>query len=395
MTKYNFDNLIDRRNTNSIKVDFMEESKMPEDIIPMWVADMDFETVPAVKNAIAERALHGIYGYTKPKEDYNEVLIQWMKRRHNWDTKPEWYFYTPGVVFAISMALRALTVEGDSVLIQQPVYHPFIATIEDNNRKLINNSLCYQREKNSDGRYEMDLERFEAQIVENQVKVFLMCNPHNPVGRVWTKEELEQAGDICVKHGVLVISDEIHQDFIYPGSRHTSFAGIKPEFEQISITCTSPSKTFNLAGLQISNIIVPNQNIRKKIKMEIEKTGYDEPNIFGMIACQAAYTEGEAWLEDLNRYLFENLNYVKDFLEEHLPKIKVILPEGTYLVWLDFSELGLSDLELDEKIIHEGKLWLNAGTMFGEEGMGFQRMNIATSREILKTALHGLKVAFQ
>lgn len=388
MSAFNFDTIIDRRNTNSLKVDFNEENRVPEDVIPMWVADMDFETAPAIKEAIAQRVAHGVYGYTKPKVEYTQAIIKWMFARHGWDTKQEWYFYTPGVVFAIGMAIRGLTREGEAVLIQQPVYYPFSSIVQDNHRVLINNSLKFHKE---DKRYEMDFERMENQIVENHVKVFLLCNPHNPIGRVWSKEELQCVGDICIKHGVIVISDEIHQDFIYEDFKHVPFASVRPEFEQISVTCTSPSKTFNLAGLQMSNIVVPNESLRAKITLEIKKTGYDEPNIFGMVACQAAYTSGEEWLNELNQYLQGNLDYLKNFLKEQLPVVEIIPPEGTYLVWLDFSQLDIEEEELDRRILYGSKLWLDPGKMFGEEGAGFQRLNIATPRVILKDALEALK----
>lgn len=391
MYKYDFNTIVERKNTNSIKYDFNTERKMPLDVLPLWVADMDFETAPEIKEAILKRASHGIYGYTRPKPDFNNTIVNWMKKRHGLESRPEWYFYTPGVVFGMSMAIRALTKEGEGVLIQRPVYYPFSNIITDNDRVLINNPLVYHKETLN---YEMDLIDFEEKIINNNVKLFILCNPHNPVGRVWTREELEGVGDICLKHGVKIVSDEIHEDFIYEGHTHIPFIKIKQEYEDITIMCTSPSKTFNLAGLQISNLIVPNREIRMAIKKEIMKTGYDEPGTIGMVACQAAYTWGEEWLEELKQYLTDNLNFVRQFLQEKLSKIKLVEPEGTYVIWLDFSGYGLSDEEINQKMIHEAKLWLDKGTMFGEEGEFFQRINIAAPRKTIEQALLALERAF-
>lgn len=394
MGKYNFDTIIDRKNTDCIKYDFKAERQMPSDVLPLWVADMDFETAPEIKEAMLARVYHGIFGYTKPKSDYRETIIEWMKKKHNWNTRPEWYFYTPGVVFAISMTLQALTKEGDRVIIQNPVYYPFTNVVVENQRNLIVNPLQHHKDLDGNIKYTMDLVDFEEKVKKYQVKVFIMSNPHNPVGRVWTTEELEAVGDICIRHGVKIISDEIHQDFIFEGYKHIPFAMIKPEFEANTITCTSPSKTFNLAGLQLSNIIVSDRDIRNRILTEIRKTGYDEPNVIGMIACQAAYQYGEEWLKELNQYLANNLDYVRRFIQERLPAIKLVEPEGTYLIWLDFSETGLTDEEINNKIVTDSKLWLDRGTMFGEEGMYFQRVNIAAPRSIIEQAMLALEKAF-
>lgn len=394
MGRYSFDSVVERNNTNCLKYDFKSERHMPLDVLPMWVADMDFETAPEIKEALLKRVSHGIFGYTKPKLDYRETIVDWMKRRHNWDTRPEWYFYTPGVMFAVSMALRALTKEGDSVLIQNPVYYPFTHVVLDNNRVLVNNPLVYHTDAEGRIRYTMDLVDFEEKVKKHKVKLFLMSNPHNPVGRVWTREELEAVGDICIRYGVKIISDEVHQDFIYKGYKHIPFAMIKPEFEANTITCTSPSKTFNLAGLQLSNIIVSDRETRKKIQEEIGKTGYDEPNTLGLIACEAAYTHGEIWLDELNQYLTGNLDYIREFIRERIPSIKLVEPEGTYLIWIDFSDSGLLEEEINHKIITESKLWLDEGTMFGEEGRYFQRINIAAPRSIIEQAMLAIEKAF-
>lgn len=284
------------------------------------------------------------------------------------------------------MAVKAFTNEGDSVIIQQPVYYPFKETIEDNNRVVVNNSL-----KNVNGHYEIDFEDFERKVKENNVKLFILCSPHNPVGRVWKKWELEKLGDICVENNVTVVSDEIHSDFVYPGNKHTAFANIKEEFQNITVTCTAPSKTFNLAGLQVSNIIIPNDKLRKKFRKQISAAGYSQVNALGLVACESAYRNGRQWLDSLKEYLIENLNFVRDYLEENIPSVKLIEPEGTYLIWLDFGELGLENEELEDLIINKSGLWLDSGAIFGEDGKGYQRINIACPRKTLEQALNQLK----
>lgn len=284
------------------------------------------------------------------------------------------------------MAVKAFTNEGDSVIIQQPVYYPFKETIEDNNRVVVNNSL-----KNVNGHYEIDFEDFERKVKENNVKLFILCSPHNPVGRVWKKWELEKLGDICVENNVTVVSDEIHSDFVYPGNKHTAFANIKEEFQNITVTCTAPSKTFNLAGLQVSNIIIPNDELRKKFRKQISVAGYSQVNALGLVACESAYRNGRQWLDSLKEYLIENLNFVRDYLEENIPSVKLIEPEGTYLIWLDFGELGLENEELEDLIINKSGLWLDSGAIFGEDGKGYQRINVACPRKTLEQALNQLK----
>ena len=387
---YNFDEIIERKDTDSLKYDFAARRGKPEGLLSLWVADMDFRAPQCVIDALTEKSAHGIFGYSESREDYVEVLQSWFSRRFNWQIQPEWLVKTPGVVFAICAAIRALTQKGDAVLIQQPVYYPFTESITVNHRTLVVNEL------NFDGSgYTIDYEDFEQKIVQHNVKLFILCNPHNPVGRVWTREELVRMGDICVKHGVTVISDEIHADFVYPGHKHTIFASLKPEFEDITITCTAPTKTFNLAGLQISNIFVSNRTIRSRIRQEINRCGYSQLNVMGLVACKAAYTKGEDWLEALKDYLAENLKLLRSFLVANIPQIKLIEPQGTYLVWLDCTSLGLSDKALDEFIIHRAKLWLDAGTMFGQGGSGFQRINIACPRSLLQQALEQLARGLQ
>lgn len=386
--RYNFDEIIDRKNTNSLKYDFADRRGKPVDILPLWVADMDFRTPEPVIEALVSSSSHGIFGYSESRQDYFLTLKKWFSERFEFDIQRSWLVKTPGIVFAIAMAIRALTEKGDGVIIQRPVYYPFSETILVNERKLVNNPLVYEN-----GEYHIDFEDFEEKIESNKVKLFILCNPHNPVGRVWTREELTRLGHICLKHGVLVVSDEIHADFIFKGHQHLIFASLKPEFADMTITGTAPSKTFNLAGLQISNIFIKNQEIRRKFKKEIEKSGYSQLNTMGLVACQAAYEYGQDWLEQLREYLSGNLAYIRSYLEQRIPKIKLIEPEGTYLAWLDCSGLKLSDAELEDMVVNRAKLWLDGGLMFGEEGSGFQRMNIACPRKILERAMKQLEEA--
>lgn len=388
--RYSFDNIIDRRGTDSLKYDLAAKRGMPEDIIPLWVADMDFPAPPEVLDALVEKSRHGIFGYSDAiGDDYFNALADWYAGRFNWHLSPQWLVKTSGVVFAICTAIRALTNEGDAVLIQEPVYYPFAGSVRANDRKLVVNELVYR-----DGRYYIDFEDFENKIAKNRVKLFILCSPHNPVGRVWTQEELVAMGEICLKYGVKVVADEIHADFVYPGYRHHVFETVRPEFADITVTCTAPTKTFNLAGLQISNVFISNTELRRQFKQELERTGYSQPNIMGLVACRAAYRYGAKWLEDLVDYLSSNLDLLRDFLGQELPFIRLVEPEGTYLVWLDFRELGLPDKELSDLLIHKARLWLNAGPMFGAGGEGFQRINIGCPAAILQKALERLKKAF-
>ena len=388
--KYDFSQVIERNNTLSIKYDFAKERKKPNGLLSLWVADMDFPVAQEIKEALIERCNHGIFGYSEVKTPYYEVIAKWYEEKFNWPTKKQWLVKTPGVVAAIANAIRAFTNIGDAVLIQKPVYYPFFLTIEDNQRKVVNNSLVYKN-----GRYEMDFVDFEEKIISNKVKLFVLCSPHNPVGRVWNKEELLKIGDICLKHKVIVVADEIHADFVYHGHQHQVFANLKTDYQEITVTCTAPSKTFNIAGLQVSNIFIANENLRKKFKQELKKTANDDINVMGLIACQAAYSQGEDWLRQVKIYIAENLEYVKTFLRDNLPQVKLVEPEGTYLLWLDFRELNLTEEELEDLIINKAKLWLDGGTMFGTEGVGFQRINIACPQKILIQAFTQLKEALK
>lgn len=416
MTTYNFDKITNRKGTNCLKYDFAVERGKPADVLPLWVADMDFPVSEEISKSLHAAVEHGIYGYTQPKDAYYNAVMNWMERKHNWKTKREWIVKTPGVVFALGAAVKAFTDPGDAILIQNPVYYPFTNIIRDNNRKVVDNTLAYhpvtertvvpvttddasEQQINNVGTvspaYQIDFQDFERKIEQEHVKLFILCNPHNPVGRVWTVEELQKLGEICLRHHVIVVSDEIHNDFVYPGYEHTVFANVDPRFAEFTLTCTAPSKTFNLAGLQISNIFIPNENLRKAFKTEIDRTGYDEPNALGVVACEAAYRAGEDWLEQLRAYLLKNLNFLRDFLQEKIPQIHLVEPEGTYLVWLDCSELGITSKELDQFIVDKAGLWLDGGSMFGPSGAAFQRVNIACPQATLELALNKLKAAVE
>lgn len=379
---YDFDKLTERKGSGCVKVDLAEELGLPEDTIPLWVADMDFETAPEVKEAVVRAAEHGIYGYPMRTDSYFAAVQSWFSRRFGWEVQEEWMLQTPGVVFALAAAVRAFTKAGDGVLIQRPVYYPFSRVIEENGRVVVNSPLKYE-----EGRYRIDFEEFEEKIVKHQAKLFFLCNPHNPVGRVWTREELLEMGNICKRHQVFVVSDEIHCDFIRKGFRHQNFAALGPEYAANVMVCTAPSKTFNLAGLQISNIFIPDEKKRETFAKELKRVSYQEAGVFGNVACEAAYRYGEGWLKELLEYLEGNLGYVRSFLEQRLPKIRLVEPEGTYLLWLDISAYGYSKEELSRRLREEARLWLDEGAMFGPEGEAFVRVNIASPRKIIREAM--------
>lgn len=382
----NFDEIIERKGTDCLKYDFAKRRGLPEDVLPLWIADMDFRTSSYVEDALIDRTKHGIFGYSEVQEDYFRAVAGWMNRHHNWNVEPGWLIKTPGVVFALAMAVKAYTEVGDCVLIQQPVYYPFSEVIEDNERVIVSNDLYL----GTDNRYHIDFEDFEKKIVEHHIKLFLLCNPHNPSGRVFTKEELTKLGDICLKHGVIVVSDEIHNDFVFKGE-HTVFASVKKEYEDISVICTSPSKTFNLASMLISNIFIPNKKLKSKFRHEVDAAGISQLGVLGLEAAKAAYEKGDEWYEKMMAYVRENIEYVKKYVEENMPGVKVIDGEGTYLVWLDFRATGIEAEELDHRIIYDAKLWLDSGKIFGKTGLGFQRINVATPRKIVTECLERIR----
>lgn len=386
--KYDFDRAYERRGTNSLKFDSATDRGKPEDILPLWVADMDFRAPEEVLIALKDRAEHGIFGYSEPDDGYFEAIGKWFLTRHGWRTDARKFIPTCGVVFSICTLIRALTEAGDAVIICQPVYYPFADCVKDNGRRLVVSELVHTSEG-----YVVDYEDFERKIRDNGVKLFILCNPHNPVGRVWTREELERLGDICLKNGVFVIADEIHSDFVYGGNRHTVFPTVKKEFENICAVCTAPTKTFNLAGLHNANTYIYDDEVRRRFVRELEAQGYSQSNIMGLDACKAAYAYGGEWLDELKAYLAGNLEYVRWFLVKYLPEIKLCEPQGTYLLWLDFKSLNLSDIRLKEFMQNSARVWLDDGYIFGAGGSGFQRINIACPRSTLETAMERIKSA--
>lgn len=378
----NFDGLL------SNKWNFRKEKVGRDDVLAMWVADMDFETSPAVKNAILKRAERGLYGYAAVTPSYTKALTDWFARRHQWTIEPEEIVQTPGVIGALHIAVHALSQKDDYILIQTPVYHPFFRVIHNTNRRVLENPLI----KTKNG-YEIDFADFEQKIVTCQPKVFVLCNPHNPTGRVYSKAELKRLGDICLAHEVIIIADEIHSDIVYSDAQHTPFATVSPELAQNVISCTAPSKTFNLAGLQNSNIIIPNKKIRGKFKSVFDSFGFPKPSLFSLVATEAAYTYGEAWLDQVLSYIEKNRDYALVRIGKKLPSIVVNKPQGTYFLWLDFNAYGLSNEALEKFLIKEAKVWFNQGYIFGEQGSGFVRVNIACPRSILEKALTQIEVA--
>ena len=389
MSRYDFDKVTDRHGTSSLKYDFGIERRRRDDLLPLWVADMDFRLPEEILDDIRDRVDHGIFGYTDPKEDYQKAVANWYVKRHGFEIGKDWNTVVPGIVYAIAVAVRAFTKPGESVIIQEPVYYPFRETIELNKRKVVNNQLVYR-----DGHYEIDFEDFEKKIEEENVKLFLLCSPHNPAGRVWTKEELLKLGDICVKHNVTIFADEIHSDFVFKGYKHTSFITLGEKYTENLILGTSPSKTFNIAGLQIANIIIPDEAVRAKFKIENAAAGYSQCNVIGLTATKACYEKGGQWVDELLTYLEGNLDYIRSFIKEKLPKIKLIEPEGTYLIWLDFADVFDNYRELRKFIEDEAKLWLDGGVIFGRETALFERINIASPRSIIEQAMEQLYAAY-
>ena len=387
---YDFDKVIDRHGTNCLKFDFAKERGKNGDELSLWVADMDFQVAKPITDALQAQVNHGIYGYTEVKSDYFDIVKNWFRDNFDWEIKKGSLVKTPGVVYAIAMAVKAFTKEGEAVIIQQPVYYPFSEMIIANNRKLVNSPLVLK-----DGRYEIDFEDFEKKIVENNVKLFILCSPHNPVGRVWSVEELKRIGDICIKHDVVIFSDEIHADFVYEPNKHHVFASLGESYAANSVIATAPSKSFNIAGLQVSNIFIGNKKLRDAFRNEIVKSGYSQLNTMGLAAARAAYESGKEWLDEVRAYIKDNLIFFRDYLKENIGELSLIEPEGTYLVWVDFRKLGLSEKQREDLIVNKAKLWIDSGAMFGVDGEGFERFNIACTREYLKMALDSLAKAIK
>lgn len=376
--KYDFDKTIDRRATNSYKWD-----SAPEGVLPMWVADMDFRTAPAIIDALQKRVAHGIFGYTRVPDAYYDAVTSWFSRRHGWDIDREWIIYTSGVVPAVSAVIKALTVPGDKVIVQTPVYNCFFSSIRNNGCEIVSNPL-----RRTADTYEMDFDALERCAADPRAKVMLLCNPHNPAGRVWTPDELTRLGNICLRNGVTVVADEIHCELVYQGFKYTPFASLSDAFLHRSVTCVSPSKAFNIAGLQIANIVAFDNDLRSRIDKAININEVCDVNPFGVAATIAAYNEGEEWLNQLVDYLHGNYEAMAEFCRRELPEFPITRLEGTYLVWMDCSSLGMPSDALEHALLDDARLWLNAGTKYGAEGEGYMRWNIACPRSVMLDGLN-------
>lgn len=376
--KYDFDKTIDRRATNSYKWD-----SAPEGVLPMWVADMDFRTAPAIIDALQKRVAHGIFGYTRVPDAYYDAVTSWFSRRHGWDIDREWIIYTSGVVPAVSAVIKALTVPGDKVIVQTPVYNCFFSSIRNNGCEIVSNPL-----RRTADTYEMDFDALERCATDPRAKVMLLCNPHNPAGRVWTPDELTRLGNICLRNGVTVVADEIHCELVHQGFKYTPFASLSDAFLHRSVTCVSPSKAFNIAGLQIANIVAFDNDLRSRIDKAININEVCDVNPFGVAATIAAYNEGEEWLNQLVDYLHGNYEAMAEFCRRELPEFPITRLEGTYLVWMDCSSLGMPSDALEHALLDDARLWLNAGTMYGAEGEGYMRWNIACPRSVMLDGLN-------
>ena len=380
--KFNFDKIIDRTNNFSAKWSEMNKNFGTNNLLPMWVADMDFLTAPCVMEALKDRLEQGIFGYTTRPSSYNESIVNWLDNRFNWKINQEWLMFSPAVITSISLLIQNLTQKNDKIMIQEPVYSPFHSIVESNERNLVISPLV----KLDDGSYVMDYEDIEAKIKD--VKVFILCNPHNPVGRVWTREELTRLGEICLKHNVLVISDEIHSDIILKNHKHTPFASISKEFSENTITCMAPTKTFNLAGLQSSFLVISNPYYYEVMDKAFSRLDIKRNNAFSLVATEAAYNYGEDWLYELIKYIEDNVDFAIDYIKNHIPQLKVKKPEGTYLLWVDFSNLNVDKKDLKNALINKGRIALSDGSSFGIGGDGYYRINLACPRSMV---LEGLK----
>ena len=389
MAKYNFDEIIDRKGTNAIKVDALKERYGDAGLIPLWVADMDFRSAQEIIDAIVERAKHGVFGYTSASQEYYNSIANWVGKYHNWKIEQEWISFVPGVVKGIAFVVDAFSQKGDNIIIQPPVYHPFRIVPTLHERTIIDNSLVL-----ISGRYYMNVEGLKR-LITPACKILILCNPHNPAGRVWHKQELSDIAEICYDNNILVIADEIHADLTFEkqGHKHIPFASVSEKAAQNSITFMAPSKTFNIAGVVSSFAVVPNEGMRKKFFAYLERSELADGHIFAYLATQVAYEKGEEWLEQVKDYVWDNITFVDEYLKNNIPQIKVMIPDASYLVWLDCRGLQLSQPELEKLFIKEAKLALNTGTMFGVVGEGFMRMNVGTSRKILEKALDNLKKA--
>jgi cystathionine beta-lyase len=386
---YDFDTIIDRCGTASSKWDRCKKAVGVPDVLPMWVADMDFLSPPPVVEALRKRVEHGIFGYTERTGSYYAALASWMKRRFDWDIQQKKIVFTPGVIVALNLIIQAYTQPGDKVIIQQPVYHPFSYAILNNKRQLVNNQLQIEN-----GRYVMDLDQLKKSI-DDRTRLLILCSPHNPVGRVWTKEELLRLTEICLENKIIVVSDEIHADLVLKGHVHTPTATLSEEISDIVVTCTAPTKTFNIAGLGVANTIIANSRLYDKFYATVNNAGLEMTNVFAKVATEAAYNHGEDWVSQLLEYIQDNYEFLVSFLKNRIPQISVFPLEGTYLAWLDFRKLGLPDKDLKNFLIHKARVWLDEGTKFGGGGTGFQRMNIGCPRILLEEGLTRIAYALK
>ena len=384
---YDFDKKIERSGTASVKYDLREEIFGNPDVLPMWVADMDFETPQCIRDAVAERVLHPVYGYSIMTEAYFNAFMGWLKRRHQWQIRKEWIVFSPGIVTAINAAVLAFTEPGDRVVVQPPVYFPFFDSVKNNHRKLLYNQLLYV-----DNTYKIDFDDLERKAKD--AKLLLLSSPHNPVSRCWTRDELKMVGEICLENEVVILSDEIHADLTLPGYQHTPLATLSPELAEVTVTCMAPSKTFNVAGLFTSQIVIKNEKLRERFKKSMDTYHLIHGNIFGMIASEAGYTHGDAWLDALMQYVKANFDLVDEFLKNELPVFRLIKPEATFLAWIDYSKTGLSDKAIEQKMVNEAKLGLNPGRIFGPGGNSFLRMNLGTPRSNVMEAMERMKRVF-
>lgn len=388
---YNFDKKVNRCGTDCIKWDTFEESHVAKDTLPMFIADMDFEVLPEIQEALEKRVKQAVYGYTVTTDSYYNAVIGWFERRHHWTIQKDWIISMSGVVPGINASVQALTNVNDSIMILGPVYMPFKGAINNNNRQCVESHLILEN-----GRYTIDFEDVEKQIAEKDVKMLIFCNPHNPVGRVWTKDEICQLVDICTKHHVWIVSDEIHHDFVFKPYVYTPVASVSEQAANITITCTAPGKTFNLAGLQTANIVISNLEAREKFIKALESTGNGHgANMMGITACEAAYTYGDTWVDELVDYIKGNMDYAESYIKEHMPSISMIHPEGLYLAWIDLRNLNMTDKDLNDFLIQKAKVWPNAGNWFGEDGSGFARINFACPRSQIKQFLEQLDKAIR
>ena len=384
---FNFDEIITREGTRSVKFGLRKAKFGRTNLLPMWVADMDFRTPGFITDAVKKRATHEIYGYSFRPDEYYESIIDWIKKQHSWNIEREWITFCPGVVPALNLAIMAYTNPGEKVIVQPPVYFPFFSVVKNNNRKLVNNQLLYKN-----GNYTINFENLEKEAAKG-AKLLLLCNPHNPVGRAWTEEELKKLAEICINHDILIISDEIHSDLILPGNKHIPTAGISETIANHVVTCMAPSKSFNLAGLATSSVIISNPSVREKFNLMMEQLHIGGGNIFGIEASIAAYSNGKEWIEKMLEYVNDNMNLVYNYCRGNIPLIKPVKAEATYLIWLDCSDLGMDDISLHKFMIEKAGLGLNDGQTFGPGGSGFQRMNLACPRSVVDKALWQLAEA--